>query len=390
VENRSLQPQAGPRGDTAVRKTVSLVVTAMTTLTLVVLAGTSAAAVAAMSRSNDRVTETRQVLTQLGLVRDAVSDEAFAEASYRRAPTDATWSLWEEAMDAVAPMAESVRGDLDRRDALSLSRLILINIRYADQVAATRRQTRSDTDDRVAGPALAAMRDLLQSMIDTHRDEVSAATRQQSGVITRLGVLLPLVFLIAFGVLVWAWLLNRRERHDLRREAADAEARALTDPLTGLPNRAALLATVTSILRTPDRQAALLLLDLDRFKPVNDTFGHPAGDAVLREVAKRLRDAIRAGDLAARLGGDEFAVVLPSGGDARAVAQRILHAFETPFVVDGSLVGLGVSIGIALTDPSQAGTALLPEALFHEADQALYRAKDGGRARMEFAPAGRG
>lgn len=377
---------ATERGVMMTRKALSMAATATICVALLGLAGASATAVVAMMRANQSVNQARVDIDRVAGLRDAVSDEAFAEASFRRAPTPASWRSLEDALAVVPPLIVQLRRQVDRRDGMALSALGILNTRYSDQVRATRYGQQRGTDDRVSGPALDSMRSMLESLFDRHRAELSTATRQQDGLIRRLTFMLPAVFILAFVTLSWAWLLSRRERRQLRRDADMAKVMAHTDALTGLPNRPALLASVSAMLAVPNCQAALLLLDLDKFKPVNDTFGHQGGDEVLRQVAQRLRDATRSGDLPARLGGDEFAVMLPSGGDADAVSRRILTAFQTPFDVNGTPVDVGISIGVALTDAS-SGVQTQCDELFLQADQALYRAKRGGRARVEFAQA---
>lgn len=159
--------------------------------------------------------------------------------------------------------------------------------------------------------------------------------------------------------------------------------RATHDPLTSLPNRAQLQETVTDAITatvTPG-QVATLFLDLDGFKAVNDELGHDAGDAILVEVAERLRDATRAGDSVARIGGDEFVMVVRADDDARAAAEnvaiRALDLLHQPFAVADREVSIGVSIGIAIGAPGETSDALL-----RRADAAMYRAKHAGRGRI--------
>jgi len=157
--------------------------------------------------------------------------------------------------------------------------------------------------------------------------------------------------------------------------AAEEQLRkqALYDPLTGLSNRAhfsELLEHAVVTQRRAGRKTALLFLDLNSFKSVNDRFGHHAGDAVLRTLAQHLNAVIRSGDTAARLGGDEFAVILQGLGDsqdAADVAQRLQRALADPIDVDGKLLRIKASIGIAIGDD--------PQTLLNEADAAMYRAK---------------
>lgn len=159
------------------------------------------------------------------------------------------------------------------------------------------------------------------------------------------------------------------------------------DPLTELPNRLLLVSRLDHAIDVAAREGqlvALLLLDLDRFKDVNDSFGHPAGDVLLRQTARRLGGCLVAADTLARLGGDEFAILLEDIVDpqeAARVAERLLVALgETTKLPDGSEVRIGASIGISLYEGrnEDAGEML------RQADAALYRAKEGGRGRFDF------
>jgi diguanylate cyclase (GGDEF)-like protein len=159
---------------------------------------------------------------------------------------------------------------------------------------------------------------------------------------------------------------------------------ALHDALTGLPNRTLLHARAERALRG-DEPAAMLLIDLDRFKEVNDTLGHDYGDALLIEVAERLGAALRRGDTLARLGGDEFAVLVAGAPDRAAVVElagRLQDALRRPFALRGVAVELEASIGVALY-PEHGNTA---GALLQRADVAMYDAKRGRRGVATYAP----
>ncbi|WP_245517654.1 EAL domain-containing protein [Methylorubrum sp. Q1] len=166
-----------------------------------------------------------------------------------------------------------------------------------------------------------------------------------------------------------------------KRAQALIEHMARHDALTGLPNRRLFQETLSREIEGARRDGgwvAVLCCDLDRFKAVNDTFGHPAGDALLRVVAGRLRGALREDDVVARLGGDEFAIILPSRGKPRriaAVARRLIQAAGRPVDLGGRATTVGVSIGVAVW-PKHGDSA---DTLFMNADIALYRAKDSGR-----------
>jgi diguanylate cyclase (GGDEF)-like protein len=160
---------------------------------------------------------------------------------------------------------------------------------------------------------------------------------------------------------------NRRES-ELRHQA-------LHDRLTDLPNRELLHEQVREAV-TSGQPFALLMLDLDRFKDVNDTFGHGYGDRLLAAIGPRLTDAIREGDLIARLGGDEFAVLLPRTDRAHAMllAERLCLALREPFIIDGYALHVGASVGVALS-PEHGDD---PDGLLRCADVAMYVAKRAG------------
>lgn len=179
----------------------------------------------------------------------------------------------------------------------------------------------------------------------------------------------------------------------LRKELEERLAhQAFHDPLTGLANRALFLNRLEHALersRSNRNVNAVLFLDLDRFKAVNDNYGHAVGDKLLRAVAGRLRDCVRAGDTVARLGGDEFTLLLEGVEglqDALRVADDIRRIITEPYLIDDRELFVTTSVGIAMTDRRQ----LHAEELLHEADIAMYRAKTRGTARYEVFESGMG
>ncbi|HEX8359180.1 MAG TPA: diguanylate cyclase [Longimicrobium sp.] len=177
-----------------------------------------------------------------------------------------------------------------------------------------------------------------------------------------------------------------------------AEARllhgALHDPLTGLPNRALFLDRLRQVVqiaeRDPDHLFAVLMVDLDGFKRVNDAFGHGAGDRLLVEVGRRLRQCVRPSDTVCRLGGDEFVLLFPGlaeAEDATRMAERILGRLGSTFRVDGHVIAVRASVGVAVGTRDRRDAA----ELVRDADAALYQAKAAGKGRhATFDPAARG
>ncbi|MGH8988826.1 MAG: putative bifunctional diguanylate cyclase/phosphodiesterase [Acidimicrobiales bacterium] len=168
----------------------------------------------------------------------------------------------------------------------------------------------------------------------------------------------------------------------LARQSAEMEHRAFHDPLTGLANRALLHDRIELALARAVRTTAptaLLVIDVDDFKYVNDTFGNHAGDDVLREIASRLRSIVRGGDTVARLGGDEFAVLAEQtpDEDARGLAQRIVSAVAGPADIGGQRIALHASVGLAISSGPQLAT---PEKILSDADLAMRSAKAAGKS----------
>lgn len=189
-----------------------------------------------------------------------------------------------------------------------------------------------------------------------------------------------LVIIVALaGIGALALAINQQRVTNAERQ------RASTDSLTGLLNRRALFGTVTA--DTLPAGTAVLMFDLDRFKTINDSFGHGVGDQVLQQFARIIDDSLRAGDRAARIGGEEFCAVLHaiSPADALAVAERIRGRLAALPALSAAFGPPTVSVGLAVAEDADARF----EALLQQADAALYAAKQAGRNRVEIGPAGR-
>ncbi len=196
----------------------------------------------------------------------------------------------------------------------------------------------------------------------------------------------PPALLLAVGALLAAGVRAHLAARVLEGMAEQRRVAAATDELTGLPNRRALYAEGQVRLADPGRpRQALLMLDLDGFKEVNDSLGHGAGDQLLVQLGARLRKNLRSADLLTRLGGDEFAVLLAGAGhdEARDTAERICRSVEEPLVVDGTALRIGVSIGIALFPDDGPDLGML----LRKADIAMYKAKASRRGHHVYCHA---
>ena len=204
-----------------------------------------------------------------------------------------------------------------------------------------------------------------------------------------LWLLLGIVFV---GILLLRWQIGplvRKLLHEIN-ERRLAEARlsylASHDSLTGLPNRSLLHERLQQVMADSRRRqckAGVMFLDLDRFKVINDTLGHPVGDALLREVATRLRDSARAGDTVARLGGDEFMLItgeIRNIDDIARIAQKLMDTLARPMRIDDRELFVSASIGITVF-PDDGGSI---DSLLKNADVAMYRAKEQGRNNYQF------
>jgi diguanylate cyclase (GGDEF)-like protein len=181
--------------------------------------------------------------------------------------------------------------------------------------------------------------------------------------------------------------LRVQERAEQERMRETLAHNAFHDPLTGLPNRALfmdrLVLAAERLRRRGGLQYAVLFIDVDRFKQINDRFGHDVGDGVLVDVSRRLEHCLRPGDTIARIGGDEFTVLMENvrePKDTLKVADRIIEELSRPFELDGVLLDASASVGIALS----SGQESTPNEVIKAADAALYRAKSEGRARREI------
>ena len=224
-------------------------------------------------------------------------------------------------------------------------------------------------------------------LTDAHERFERWAVRHEEWQVDELLVLLGLLTVAAAAFAWRRWGEANAElarREELQREL---EHRATHDALTDLPNRVLFMDRLEHAIERAIREGAViavLFLDLDGFKAVNDSFGHAAGDGLLAQVAERLRRCVRSADTVSRIGGDEFVVLLESIESAEQVVEvavRISESLGVPFVLEGGEASVSASIGVALDGITQREA----EDLVREADHAMYRAKGAGGARYEIS-----
>jgi diguanylate cyclase (GGDEF)-like protein len=355
---------------------------------LVLLAGFSlwaAVRTNAAARQVNRDTAEQDVWqnARVDLARAEVARHAYAERG-RRDVRDELAQATQAVRDAIEYIVQRADPD-DVRFAqqvdTELERYQQATNRLLAAVAAGDRSDAARIEAREVEPAATELAEDLEdgAQDEQEQTEASVAAQQQLG--NQQLVAVPVVFTLGLGLLAGCWALlvsyQRRIKHQ-----------ALSDALTGLPNRTLLYDRTGQAMRQADRElvpAALALIDLDRFKEVNDTLGHHYGDQLLVQVGERLQAALRKVDTVARLGGDEFAVLLPrieTPEGALTVARKLLAVLEEPFPLDGLTVDVEASIGVALY-PDHGSD---PEELLQRADIAMYTAKQTHAGFVLFDP----
>jgi diguanylate cyclase (GGDEF)-like protein len=236
----------------------------------------------------------------------------------------------------------------------------------------------------VAMPRQNAIAEQVNLLLDLQRSQTAAAVRDAENSFSRVRNLMLGLGIAALltGIMIAGFISQR-----VTRQARQLEIQAMYDPLTGLPNRSLLHDRLQHEIGLSKREHAsfgLVLMDLDRFKEVNDTLGHGVGDEVLREVGRRLKDAVRAEDTVARLGGDEYVLLIRdlAPADAALIANKIFASLDKPFHWQDQSIDLGASLGLSFY-PSQCGDV---SGLLRCADIAMYAAKRSGQGYALYSP----
>lgn len=347
-------------------------------LVLLVLGGAGAFAVQTMAQSTDEIERAFAQVSAFEELQRTVTAQTYARAEHdlRRDP-GSEGRLDDAGRDverAVAALRQVTTEDglvtaefldtLDQRQSAETDRF------------ATGFVPRGDIG-RAAGPSRGSWYQLINGALDDNRLYAERAVADQRRMVARLAVILPAVVVLAGVVLAIAVRFTMTEHRTLRTRAADSEHRATHDPLTGLANRALFEERLAAALASGRTDFSVLLLDVDRFKDVNDTHGHLVGDQVLATVGARLVGAVRPGDLVARLGGDEFVILLPGCSTPSTVADKLLAAVQTRLAVGDVVLSPGISVGGVVADHDDEDVS----SLLTRADRALYGAKQAGRGR---------
>jgi diguanylate cyclase (GGDEF)-like protein len=292
----------------------------------------------------------RRQVTRLELERDSLA------AELSRAAAERTLSLTEGQLQAVFESADAAIAVLDdRRSIVRANRSFTeMEARYPSLVELAREHAGA-TFESVAAPA---------------RLEITLGSATAPA---WLNFSLAAVFegAVCRYVIVTVTDVTDTKAHEKRLRDA-----SLRDPLTGLANRKAFVENLVAACDAPHGVVAVMFIDLDKFKPINDGFGHASGDAVLETVGARLRGAVASSDVVARFGGDEFAVLIRDVGNvevARSIAERIGRSIDLPIAIPRGVVNVSASIGVALENAFDCAAS--PEELLDRADAAMYRAK---------------
>src|ERR1700722_9025368 len=313
----------------------------------------------------------------------AIAAEESLERKYRlqpgpvpKAAHTAAEAALRQAMLQVAALGDSADQNLakvvlrEHEAYVAASAQLFLSVDCHDPVAET-----NSVDARTVDPVFGVMEGQVYAAAARHESGAlnAAASVRETG---RFVLFVDLATLLAaIGLVVGGAVVVTRYQRDLHAESEHNRYQALHDPLTALPNRTLFQDRTGVALRAAARSGAtvaVLLLDLNRFKEVNDTLGHQYGDLLLLQVADRLRGSLRDADSVARLGGDEFAILLPISGweEALAATQRGGAALHDPFSMYGIALDVDASIGIALAEPGDDG-----ETLLRLVDVAMYEAK---------------
>src|SRR5450756_2308688 len=326
----------------------------------------------------------------------AVAAEESLERKYRLEPGSDVQARYDAAAGMLVDALALVRRDGDAADRARVDQLLVAHTAYLAAIDRMfRAADRGDTatvlkiDGGEVDPSFGAIQQTVDDAAEAQHHKSLGQLAHLERLETLTGRLTPLVFLAGLLLVTALGSIIRGYRRQLNIERTQAIHDSMHDALTGLPNRTLLADRLSQALRAARRDGtttALLLIDLDRFKEINDTFGHHCGDLLLTQVGPRLTAALREVDAVARLGGDEFAVLLPDITDVSAaigVADKLRAALESPFHIEGLDLDVEASVGVVLSGEHGADATTLQQ----RADIAMYVAKSQNLGVFAYDPA---
>jgi diguanylate cyclase (GGDEF)-like protein len=383
-------------------RTVTRLATGGLAAVLLLLTGFSLWAAYSTNRAARQADHLSRLSDAYQQARFAVAAEESLERKYRLEPGPEVRQRYQRAVAALVAELDVVHERGNREDQALAEQVEADHGRYLDGIERMFAAVDAGDIKRVVAidggetePAFEAIEARVNAAADARHNQALASLDALRSTETFVMVATPAAFAAGLGLLgvFWAIMVSyqRRTEHQAaenQHQAAENQHQALHDTLTGLPNRTLLHDRIAQAIRQSDRElcpTALLLIDLDRFKEVNDTLGHHYGDQLLVQVGQRLRTALREVDTVARLGGDEFAVLLPkieTAEGAVAVASKLQAAFDEPFTLEDLALDMEASIGVALYPEH----GIDPDELLQHADIAMYVAKDTHAGFVLFDP----
>jgi diguanylate cyclase (GGDEF)-like protein len=382
------------------RATIDNVTLAGLVFAVVVVASVSAVAVIASEKliaANQHMQSRQQVLSSLEAIRFHALAINGGQQNYALTGDDREFAAYRASVVAIeselanlsklpidmaaltansAALKTAVGAVIERQSAM-------VEVRRTQGFAAARALARAHVDE----PENARLLQLTQELLLDVRRNLAALAAQDAAFGARIRYLIFGLIAVTAVILVFLYGILRRLNQQQRNAQVIMQHQATHDTLTGLHNRAAVMEHINERLNDASTRAlggfALLLLDLDGFKAINDTLGHAAGDMLLKQAAARMTLALRESDFLARLGGDEFLVVLPQISDdatSNRVAEKLIASISEPFALGDTTGRVTLSVGISVF-PRDANDR---EALMKCADLALYSAKRAGRSQAKM------
>jgi diguanylate cyclase (GGDEF)-like protein len=384
-------------------RTVIRLATAGLAAVLLVLTGFGLWAASSTNRVARQADQLSRLSDAYQQARFAVAAEESLERKYRLEPGPEARHRYQQAAAALVAALTVVRQCGNPRDRALAARVEAHHVRYLDATGRMFAAVDAGDAERVLAidndqvdPLFSAIEQQVNAAADAHHAQALAGLAALRHTETFVVVATPIAFAAGLGLLGAFWVVvvsyqqrTQRQAAENQQQVAENQYQALHDGLTGLPNRTLLRDRTEQAIHQADRElvpAALLLIDLDRFKEVNDALGHHYGDRLLLQVGKRLRSSLREVDTVARLGGDEFAVLLPrieTAEGATTVAKKLQAALEEePFLLEDLALDVEASIGVAIYPQHGSDT----DELLQHADIAMYVAKDTHAGFVLFDP----